>query len=85
MTTEIEYEGRGQALDGLIRVVAGRDGRIRHIAIDPRLHRLTYEEMADAVVRAVNAALEDAVRGGRDELFTGAFTDALNHLGRPAA
>ncbi|WP_033344159.1 YbaB/EbfC family nucleoid-associated protein [Catenuloplanes japonicus] len=83
MAAEIEYEGHGQALDGLVTVVAGQDGRLRRIALDPRLHRLGYDEMADAILRAVNAALEDAALGTRDELFTVAFTEALNRLGRP--
>ncbi len=49
MAAEIEYEGHGQALDGLVTVVAGQDGRLRRIALDPRLHRLGYDEMADAI------------------------------------
>lgn len=77
--------GHGQALDGLVRVVVRRDGRIRSLVLDPRLHRLRNDEVADAIIRAVNAALEDATSRAQDEWLAGAFTEALNHLGRPAA
>ncbi|MDR7276080.1 YbaB/EbfC family nucleoid-associated protein [Catenuloplanes atrovinosus] len=83
----IDYrEGRGQALDGLVTVTAGRDGRITGIQLDPRLRRLHIDEMAAAVMAAANAALDAAEPDPHaDEMarFTGALTEALNRLGRP--
>lgn len=78
--------GRGEALDGLVRVTASRDGRVTGIRLDPGLRRLHLDEMAAAVQRAVNAALDDSLpdpHAAEMARFTGALTEALNHLGRP--
>ncbi|WP_306829521.1 YbaB/EbfC family nucleoid-associated protein [Catenuloplanes nepalensis] len=79
-------EGRGEALGGLVTVTASPDGRITGVRLDPGLRFVHVDQMAAAVLTAANAALDDALPDPHaDEMarFTGALTEALNHLGRP--
>jgi DNA-binding protein YbaB len=53
-----EERGVGRAADGQIRAVAAA-GRMQSLEFDPQVLRMTPRELADAIVRAVNAALDD--------------------------
>jgi DNA-binding protein YbaB len=56
---EAPAEGRGEAADGRIRVVAGVGGEVTSIELDPRVMRMASEELAAELAVAVNAALRD--------------------------
>jgi DNA-binding protein YbaB len=53
-----DRSGVGEAADGRVRVVAA-DGRVKSLKLDPRLMRAGSEELAEHVLAAVNAALDD--------------------------
>lgn len=57
--------GTGQAGDGLVRAVAVPPGRVVQLAIDPAAVRAGSRELAEHVVAAVNAALDDLGRQRR--------------------
>ncbi|ACY96334.1 MULTISPECIES: YbaB/EbfC family nucleoid-associated protein [Thermomonospora] len=52
-------EGQGSAADGRIRVVAGAGGEITSIELDPRVMRMSSQELAEHLVEAVNQALRE--------------------------
>ncbi|MGH3390214.1 MAG: YbaB/EbfC family nucleoid-associated protein [Actinomadura sp.] len=54
-----DVRGEGADSDGLVRVEVAAGGRIERIAVDRRAMRLGSHELADHVVTAVNAALDD--------------------------
>jgi hypothetical protein len=48
----------GEAADGQVRAEVSADGRLRSVQVDPVLARRGVDEIAAAVVTAVNAALD---------------------------
>ncbi|GAA2423115.1 hypothetical protein GCM10010191_38780 [Actinomadura vinacea] len=56
---EAPPEGRGETADGRIRVVAAPGGEVTSIEMDPRVLRMSSEELSAELVVAVNAALRD--------------------------
>ena len=54
-----DTEGRGEAADGRVRVVAGTGGELTSVELDPRAMRMPSEELAEELKSAVNAALRD--------------------------
>lgn len=56
---EQAVEGRGEAAQSRIRVVAGVGGELTSIELDPRVMRMSSEELAAELITAVNAALRD--------------------------
>lgn len=75
--------GRGEAVDGRIRVRAVLPGRIEDLELDPSVLRLSGEKLARGIESAVNAALADlqgravATAGAAD---LGALTDQLKDI-----
>lgn len=75
--------GRGEAVDGRVRVRAVLPGRIENLELDPSLLRLSGEELARGIESAVNMALADlqgravATAGAAD---LGALTDQLKDI-----
>jgi hypothetical protein len=55
----VEGEGEGSAADGQVVARAVLPGRIGGLTLDPRAMRLASQDLAEAVVSAVNAALAD--------------------------
>ncbi|MEU4330241.1 YbaB/EbfC family nucleoid-associated protein [Nonomuraea dietziae] len=55
--------GDGEAADCQVRVVAGQDGRLRELRLDPRVMRMASEDLAREILVAVNAALDDLQAG----------------------
>ncbi|MBB5085019.1 YbaB/EbfC family nucleoid-associated protein [Nonomuraea endophytica] len=53
------FQGDGVAADGQVRVVAGPDGRLRELHLNPRVMRMASEDLAREILGAVNAALDD--------------------------
>jgi DNA-binding protein YbaB len=51
-------EGRGEAADGMVKVTA-RDGRISTVELNPKAMRMASQDLAEAVTKAANAALDD--------------------------
>ncbi|MFI6297068.1 YbaB/EbfC family nucleoid-associated protein [Nonomuraea sp. NPDC050790] len=51
--------GEGAAADGQVRVVAGADGRLSELSLNPRVMRMASEDLAREILHAVNAALDD--------------------------
>ncbi|MEQ4718183.1 YbaB/EbfC family nucleoid-associated protein [Nonomuraea sp. B19D2] len=52
--------GVGEGADGKVRVRADADGRIAQISLDPRVMKLSSQDLAEAVVLAVRRAQEDS-------------------------
>lgn len=48
----------GEALDGRVRAEVGLDGRVRALHLDPKVLREPLDDLAAAVVVAVNAAVD---------------------------
>ncbi|TDD48227.1 YbaB/EbfC family DNA-binding protein [Nonomuraea terrae] len=63
--------GSGTAADGHVVVSADSSGRIDKIQLNPRAMRLASQDLADELLRAVNAAQDDCARQAR-ELLAGA-------------
>lgn len=63
--------GTGTAAGGQIVVGADSSGRIDKIDLNPRVMRLGSKELADELLRAVNAAQDDCARQA-EELLAGA-------------
>jgi DNA-binding protein YbaB len=65
-----DVRGEGADLDGFVRVVVTAGGRVDRIEVDRRAMRLGSHEMAERIVTAVNAALDDldAKATGRGDL-----------------
>ncbi|MFG1704809.1 YbaB/EbfC family nucleoid-associated protein [Nonomuraea sp. M3C6] len=66
--------GTGTAADGQIIVYADNSGRIESIDLNPRVMRMSSQDLTDELVRAVNAAQDDSARQAR-ELIAGAGVD----------
>jgi len=59
-TTDGEpIQGAGSASDGRVRVVTQAPGHVTALELDPRLMRLSSEDLAAEIVIAVNAAFDD--------------------------
>lgn len=56
---EHTFQGSGQAANGQVSAVAGPDGRLRELIINPRVMRMASEDLAREILTAVNAALDD--------------------------
>lgn len=54
-----EVRGRGEAAGGLVVIETGADGRVLLARLRPQVMRLGSEDLAEAIVGAVNAALDD--------------------------
>ena len=54
--------GHGEALDGMV-IAEFRAGRLDSLTVDPRLMRLSSEDLTEHVKTAVNAALDDLDSG----------------------
>lgn len=67
-------QGSGQAADGRVSAVAGPDGRLRELNLDPRVMRMASEDLAREILTAVNAALDD-LRAGIPHLDPAALPD----------
>ncbi|WP_227023190.1 YbaB/EbfC family nucleoid-associated protein [Actinomadura rubrobrunea] len=52
-------EGVGEAADGRIKVTAVAGGRLKSVELNPRVMRMSSQELGERLVEAVNAALED--------------------------
>jgi DNA-binding protein YbaB len=66
--------GTGTAAGGHIVVGADSSGRIDSIDLNPRVMRMPSQELAEELLRAVNAAQDDCVRQTRD-LIAGTGVD----------
>ncbi|MFI6908983.1 YbaB/EbfC family nucleoid-associated protein [Nonomuraea sp. NPDC050394] len=53
------FRGDGVAADGQVRAVAGPDGRLHELRLNPRVMRMASEDLAREILSAVNAALDD--------------------------
>ncbi|MFE0156446.1 YbaB/EbfC family nucleoid-associated protein [Nonomuraea sp. NPDC059007] len=53
------FQGDGAAADGQVRAVAGPDGRLHELRLNPRVMRMASEDLAREILTAVNAALDD--------------------------
>ncbi|MEV6036651.1 YbaB/EbfC family nucleoid-associated protein [Nonomuraea sp. NPDC052116] len=51
--------GHGEAADGQVRVTAGASGRLMDVVLAPRAMRLDSQKLAEAVLRAAQAAQDD--------------------------
>lgn len=51
--------GEGEALDGLVRVVALPGGRMESVTVEPKALRAGSEALSAALLEAVNASLAD--------------------------
>ncbi|MEU4545335.1 YbaB/EbfC family nucleoid-associated protein [Nonomuraea dietziae] len=60
---DASLRGDGEAADGRVRAVAGQDGRLRELRLDPRVMRMASEDLAREILVAVNAALDDLRAG----------------------
>ncbi|WP_127935914.1 YbaB/EbfC family nucleoid-associated protein [Nonomuraea polychroma] len=58
--------GIGTAAGGQIVVGADSSGRIDSIELNPRVMRMPSQDLADELLRAVNAAQDDCLRQTRD-------------------
>jgi DNA-binding protein YbaB len=58
--------GTGTAAGGQIVVGADSSGRIDSIELNPRVMRMASQDLAEELLRAVNAAQDDCVRQTRD-------------------
>ncbi|MCG5212969.1 YbaB/EbfC family nucleoid-associated protein [Streptosporangium sp. KLBMP 9127] len=52
-------QGSGEAAGGQVRAVAGQDGRLRELHLNPRVMRMASEDLAREILAAVNTALDD--------------------------
>jgi DNA-binding protein YbaB len=67
-TEDIEdLRGEGESADGQVRAVAPPGGRLASLEIDQRAMRMASQELAEHVVAAVNAALEDLQAKSREQ------------------
>ncbi|MGP3915116.1 YbaB/EbfC family nucleoid-associated protein [Nonomuraea sp. 10N515B] len=66
--------GDGAAADGQVRAVAGPDGRLHELHLNPRVMRMASEDLAREILAAVNAALDD-LRAGVPGLEAAELTD----------
>ncbi|MEU8248688.1 YbaB/EbfC family nucleoid-associated protein [Nonomuraea sp. NPDC048916] len=57
-----KVSGKAEAAGGLVAARVGADGRLVGLKLQPRVMRLGSDELAEAIVAAVNAALEDGAR-----------------------
>lgn len=55
--------GSGQAANGQVSALAGPDGRLRELNLNPRVMRMASEDLAREILTAVNAALDDLRAG----------------------
>jgi DNA-binding protein YbaB len=58
-TADDDTRGEGADPDGFVRVEVAAGGRIERVTVDQRAMRLGSHEVAERVVTAVNAALDD--------------------------
>jgi DNA-binding protein YbaB len=58
--------GTGTAADGQIVVGADSSGRIDSIDLNPRVMRMPSQDLAEELLRAVNAAQDDCARQAQD-------------------
>ncbi|MGE5291939.1 MAG: YbaB/EbfC family nucleoid-associated protein [Micromonosporaceae bacterium] len=54
-----DARGIGEAADGRVRAVAASPGRLESLELDPRVMRMPSKDLAQQVLTAVNAALND--------------------------
>jgi DNA-binding protein YbaB len=54
-----DARGVGEAADGRVRAVAAGPGRLESLELDPRVMRMPSQDLAQQVLTAVNAALDD--------------------------
>ncbi|MGI5286253.1 YbaB/EbfC family nucleoid-associated protein [Nonomuraea polychroma] len=66
--------GDGEAANGQVRAVAGDDGRLHELHLNPRVMRMASEDLAREILVAVNAALDD-LRAGLPGLEAAELTD----------
>jgi hypothetical protein len=74
-STEDTLQGSGQAADGQVSAVAGPDGRLRELNLNPRVMRMASKDLAQEILTAVNAALDD-LRAGIPGLEPAAVMDS---------
>ncbi|WP_329428151.1 YbaB/EbfC family nucleoid-associated protein [Streptosporangium sp. NBC_01495] len=67
-------QGSGEAAGGQVRAVAGQDGRLHELHLNPRVMRMASENLAQEILLAVNAALDD-LRAGVPGLEAAELTD----------
>ncbi|MEV0198137.1 YbaB/EbfC family nucleoid-associated protein [Nonomuraea sp. NPDC050691] len=72
--TDAALRGDGEAAHGQVRAVAGEDGRLRELHLNPRVMRMASEDLAREILVAVNAALDD-LRAGMPGLEAAKSTD----------
>jgi DNA-binding protein YbaB len=63
--TASEIYGEAEAADGLVRATITADGRVGQIQLQRKALKLGSEELAAAVVTAVNAARQDMLENSR--------------------
>jgi hypothetical protein len=74
-------EGVGTAAEERVRAVVRSPGRLTELEVDPRLMRLSAEELTEQIMAAVNLALDDL----RDKATTAATPADLPRLGEQLA
>jgi DNA-binding protein YbaB len=52
-------QGTGESAEGKVKAAAQAGGRLKSVELDPRAMRLSSEELAEHIMTAVNAALDD--------------------------
>jgi DNA-binding protein YbaB len=75
-------EAEASAAEGRVSVVVGSGGRLKSLTIDPRAMRLGSEELAEAILIAVNGAQEALAQ--RTQETVGDFWGADSVLGQLA-
>ncbi|MEV7908321.1 YbaB/EbfC family nucleoid-associated protein [Streptomyces anulatus] len=70
--------GVGQAADGLIRALVDHGGRLRDVALDPRVMRQDSRALAELITEAVRGAQDDAFRKSQELLASVLGDDARN-------
>ncbi|MFF5212401.1 YbaB/EbfC family nucleoid-associated protein [Streptosporangium sp. NPDC000396] len=73
-SAEEPLQGSGQAAGGQVSAVAGPDGRLRELTLNPRVMRMASKDLAWEILTAVNAALDD-LRAGLPGLEQAAALD----------
>lgn len=76
-----DLEGTGEAAEGLVRAVAEPGGRIRTLTLERRAMRSPSVDLADHIVSAVNAALDELQsRTERESGFVEVDQEKLSEL-----
>lgn len=61
-------EAEASAADGRVSVVVGSGGKVKNLTIDPRALRLGSEELAEAILTAINDAQEALVQRSQETI-----------------